>query len=231
MLLNARSIRNKWLEFQVVISTEPVEIIGITETWVDTAGRDFEGKYRLPGYSLFHQDRAGRAGGGVMLYAKNHLNSVQIQIVTPYEIVGAEVRGSEPKVQVFVCYQPPKHPLDADLALYETLSALVWEKTSVLAGDFNCSEVDWETHLAVGEGLRLLDFKHDNFLSQKVREPTRGANVLDLIFCSEDDLASNVVVGECLAGSDHHMVWCTVGSNVGPEVVRPRDRLNLRRAD
>ena len=50
-----------------MISTEPVKIIGITETWVDTAGRDFEGEYRLPGYSLFHQDRAGRAGGGVML--------------------------------------------------------------------------------------------------------------------------------------------------------------------
>ena len=214
-----------------MISTESVEIIGITETWVDTAGRDFEGEYRLPGYSLFHQDRAGRAGGGVMLYAKRHLNPVQIPIVTPYEIVGAEVRGSEPKVQVFVCYRPPKHPLDADLALYETLSALVWEKTSVLAGDFNCSGVDWETDLAVGEGLRLLDFKHDNFLSQKVREPTRGANVLDLIFCSEGDLVSNVVVGECLAGSDHHMVWCMVGSNAGPEVVRPRDRLNLRRAD
>ena len=27
------------------------------------------------------------------------------------------------------------------------------------------------------------------------------------------------------------MVWCTVGSTVGPEVVRPRDRWNLRRAD
>ena len=47
-----------------MISTEPVEIIGITETWVDTAGRDFEGEYRLHGYSLFHQDRAGRAGVG-----------------------------------------------------------------------------------------------------------------------------------------------------------------------
>ena len=42
-------------------------------TRVDTAGRDFEGEYRLPGCSLFHQDRAGRAGGGVMLYAKRHL--------------------------------------------------------------------------------------------------------------------------------------------------------------
>lgn len=231
VLLNARSIRNKWLEFRAMISTAPVEIIGITETWVDTAGRDFEGEYSLPGYSLFHQDRAGRAGGGVMLYAKRHLNPVQIPIVTPYEIVGAEVRGSEPRVQFFICYRPPKHPLDADLALYESLSALVWEKTSVLAGDFNCPGVDWETDLAGGEGLRLLDFKQDNFLSQKVREPTRGTNVLDLIFSTEEDLVSEVVVGECLAGSDHHMVWCTVGANAGPEVARPRERWNLRRAD
>ena len=114
-----------------MISTEPVEIIGIIETWVDTAGRDFEGEYCRHSYSLFYQDWTGRAGGGVMLYAKRHLNPVQIPIMTPYEIVGAEVRGSEPKVQVFVCYRPPKHPLDADLALYEKLSALVWEKTSV----------------------------------------------------------------------------------------------------
>ena len=55
--------------------------------------------------------------------------------------------------------------------------------------------------------------------------------MLDLIFCSEDDFVSDVVVGECLAGSNHQMVWCTEGSKVGPEVVRPRDRWNLRRAD
>ena len=179
-----------------------MEINGITETFVDTDGRDFESEHRLPGDSLFHQDRAGRAGGCVMFYAKRHLNPVQILIVTPYEVLGAEVRGSEPKVQVLVCYRPPKHPLDDDFALYETVSALVWEKTSVLAGDFNCSGVDWETDLAMGEGLRLLDFEHNNFLSQKVREPTRGAYVLDLIFCSEDDLVSDEVVGECLAGSN-----------------------------
>ena len=89
----------------------------------------------------------------------------------------------------------------------------------------------WEIDLAMEEGLSLLDFKHDIFLSQKVREPTRGANVLDLIFCSEDDLVSDVVVGECLAGSDHYMVWCTVGSNVGPEIARPRDQWKLRWAD
>ena len=69
----------------------------------------------------------------------------------------------------------------------------------------------------------MLDFKHDNFLSQKVREPTRGAYVLDLIFCSEDDLVSDVIAGECLAGSDYCMVWSTVSSNTGPDVVRSLD--------
>ena len=100
-----------------MISTEPVEIIGSTETWVDTIDRDFEGEYHLPGYSLFHQDQAESAGGGVMLYEKHHFNPVQIPIVTLFEIVGAEVLGSELKVQVFVCYQTEKHPLNAYLAL------------------------------------------------------------------------------------------------------------------
>ena len=68
-----------------MISTEPVEIIGITETWVDTAGRDFEGQYRLPGYSLFHQDRAGRAGGGVMLYARE-FNTYFINVFTVEDV-------------------------------------------------------------------------------------------------------------------------------------------------
>ena len=166
-----------------------------------------------------------------MLYAKRHLNPVKIPIVTPYEIVGAEVRGCETKVAGFRLLPAPKSP------------SWCWPRSTRLCrpssgrrppswqGDFNCSGVDWETDLAVGEGLRLLDFKHDNLLSQKVLEPTRGANVLDLIFCSEEDLVSDVVVGECLAGSEHHMVWCMVGSNAGPEIVRPRDWLNLKRAD
>ena len=136
--------------------------------------------------------------------------------------MAAEVRGSEPKVHVLVCYRAPKHTSDADLILYKSMSALVWEKTSVLAGNFNCPGLDWETDLAVGEGLRLLDFNHDNLIFQMVGEPTRGAIVLELIFCSEDNLVSDAVVGEYLAGSDHHMVWCTMDSNVGREIMKPR---------
>ena len=37
-----------------MISTTPLDIIGITETWMDTAGSDFKGEYHLPGYLMFH---------------------------------------------------------------------------------------------------------------------------------------------------------------------------------
>ena len=59
-----------------------------------------------------------------------------------FEIMRVDVRVSGLNVQIFVCNRPPKPPLDDDFALYESLSALVWEKASVLAGDFNCPDVD-----------------------------------------------------------------------------------------
>ena len=184
-LINARSIRNKMLEFRAILSTFHPDIIAITETWVDTVRKDLEEEFHLPGFTLFHQDRAGQAGGGVMLYVKRRLTPVSLPIATPFEIVGADVHGSRTAIRFVVCYRPPRHPLDADLALYETLSGLLRGKASVLAGDFNCPGVDWNRDLAFGEGLRLVDFKLDNFLYQMVREPTRGENVLDLIFSTE----------------------------------------------
>ena len=93
-LINARSIRNKMLEFQAMVSTFHPDIIAITETWVDTVGRDLEEEFHLPGFTLFHQDQTGRAGGGVMLYVKRSLTPVYLPIATPFEIVGADVHGS-----------------------------------------------------------------------------------------------------------------------------------------
>ena len=51
------------LNKEQVTGAPPVQIIGKTETWLYTTGRDFEGQYRLPGYSEFQQDRAGYAEG------------------------------------------------------------------------------------------------------------------------------------------------------------------------
>ena len=44
MLLNARSIRNKFQEFRCMVAVECLDVICITETWLNTDGRDFEGE-------------------------------------------------------------------------------------------------------------------------------------------------------------------------------------------
>lgn len=230
MLFNARSLRNKLVEFRAMVSSFNWDIIAISETWLDTGGRDFEGEYALPGYDLFHCDRRNRVGGGVLLYVRRHLTPVLVPIVSPYEIVGAELRGCDPVLQLFVVYRPPHRNIEYDVALYDRLSRLLQDKTSLVLGDFNCA-VDWDLGAAVGEGSRLVDFALDNFLTQAVREPTRGDNILDLIFSTDEDLISEVEVGACLAGSDHRVVSCRVGIGSDPEAPLYRERLNLRRAD
>ena len=53
---------------------------------------------------------------------------------------------------------------------------------------------------------RFLECLEDNFLTQLVREPTRGAAPLDLLFAIGECLVGDVEVGGCLGQSDHEMV-------------------------
>ena len=46
----------------------------------------------------------------------------------------------------------------------------------------------------------------DNFLMQLVREPMRGAALLDLLCTNRECLVGDVEVGGCLGQSDHEMV-------------------------
>ena len=230
VLLNARSIRNKMLEFRAMVATSRYDLIAITETWLDTAVRDFAGEYHLPGYSLFHRDRQGRVGGGVLLYARSHLLAVVVQTDSHHELVCAEIRGCVPRLQVLVVYRPPHYPRDSDTALYEDLSNIIQDKTTLVVGDFNC-HVDWASYATGAEGQRLVEFSDNNFLAQMVSVPTRGRNTLDLVFTTDEDLISGLEVGPGLAGSDHGMVSFDVLVGSEGERYSSGRRLNLRRAN
>ena len=212
------------------MATEKLDIICITETWINTERRDFAGEFHLPGYVMFKRDRGRRAGGGVMVYIRDHITAVLKPIDSPFELIGIEIRGSDSVLHLFVVYRPPHSPMDQDLELYDSLSRLMQDETSVIVGDFNCI-VNWDLDTAVGEGKRLLDFKQDNFLTQAVRCPTRGRNILDLVFASDDDLISDVVVGEHLGTSDHAMVFCKVWHRLVRATPQFVLRPNLRRAN
>ena len=212
-----------------MVAVESLDVICITETWLDTAGRDFEGEYHLPGYKMFHKDRSARVGGGVMIYVRSHIDAVLKSINSPYELLGIEIR-CDVSLHLYLLYRPPNQTQDHDRNLYAALTDLLQDETAVLLGDFNC-RVDWSTQVSAGEGGRLIDFSNDNFLTQMVRSPTRGSNILDLVFTTDEDLITQVSVGECLGSSDHNAVSFRVGVGVEQEQISHKSMLNLRRAD
>ena len=191
--------------FRALLATEKPEIVGITETWIHTNTRDFEGEFEIPGYKTFKKDRLDREGGGVMLYVRGHLDPVECKIETEHEMVGVVLNKLEKKLHIYLVYRPPHQSAESDESLYSNLSTIIRNKFCIVAGDFNCS-VNWKTQTADAESMRLLDFANEEYLTQWVDKPTRGNNTLDLVFSSEDNMISKLSVREKLGKSDHNMI-------------------------
>ena len=230
LLFNARSIRNKFLEFVALMALERPDLVALTESWVRTSDRDFEGEYAIPGYQMYHRDRASRAGGGVMLYVRDSLKVGNIATSTEHEFLGVDLEIGHAAYRVIVVYRPPHQAIADDRSLYDEIRDQIDGKTCVLLGDFN-SHVDWETGESPAEYTPLLEFVNDNFLTQWVREPTRGNNILDLVLTSEEDIVTDLSTGEKLGNSDHRLVRFTLRV---PET-RSREsavrKFDFRRAD
>lgn len=76
LYFNARSIRNKFEEIELLIGSYKIKIhiIVITETWLDKNEIDF---FNLENYNTFHSTRE-KMGGGVSIYSHRDLDSCLI---------------------------------------------------------------------------------------------------------------------------------------------------------
>jgi hypothetical protein len=76
--------------------------------------------FSLDGYTLFHQDRIGRKGGGVCSYVRS---SVSCCIYQPHndpscgdiEIMGLKVQCCQSDYFVGLCHYPPNHVYSVDV--------------------------------------------------------------------------------------------------------------------
>ena len=131
---------------------------------------------------------------------------------------------------MILVYRPPAQRQELDRELYHFLEGEIDGKVCVVMGDFNC-HVNWETKEPSSENAHFLNFVNDGFLTQWVKEPTRGGNILDLVLTTEDDMVEEVEVGEELGGSDHRLIRFSIRVPE-TEVIVPRvEKLDLRRAN
>ena len=134
------------------------------------------------------------------------------------------------KYRTVTVYRPPSSTEDQDRDLYNQLNQLTEGRVSIVMGDFN-THVDWATRETRIDNIRLLNFVNEGFFTQWVREPTRGANILDLVLTSEDDIIEEVSVDEELGGSDHRLIRFCIRVPAREAVARAAAKLNFRKAN
>ena len=125
------------------------------------------------------------------------------------EIVIVSVKCHNSMFNIANCYRPSVIDVNFLHPLKEVLSSLSRRDVPIIfTGDLNLPDVDWENHHAPNL------YSQDKFvqcfdsfgLSQKVQEPTRENNILDLVLVNEPFSVLNVSVLPPLSGSDHNCV-------------------------
>ena len=204
---NAHSMGNKQEELEAIVQQASYDLVAITETWWD---HSHDWSAAMDGYKLFRKDRQGRRGGGVALYVKECFEVTELMTgENKVESLWVKIRARANKADILVgvCYRPPNQDEDTDGVFYEQLPEAARSPALVLMGDFNFPDICWEYNLAQKkQSRRFLECMEDNFLMQMIREPTRGAAPLDLLFTNREGLVGDVEVGGCLGQSDHDMV-------------------------
>ena len=130
---------NKIDTLRGIACVEELDIIGITETWLDIAGKHFLPEVGIDGYTFLHRDRVGRRGGGVVLYVTNTLNSyVNTTIKTDRNTLWIDIIIGGKKFVVGIMYRPP----DLDVAASAPLMQELRYNNMCIMEDFNYRRID-----------------------------------------------------------------------------------------
>ncbi|RMC03233.1 hypothetical protein DUI87_20427 [Hirundo rustica rustica] len=206
MYSNAHSMGNKQEELEAMVQQQSYDVVASTETrWDDSNSWSTA----LNGYKLFRRDRKGRRGGGVALY-----------ISGAFGVIGIET--DEDGVE---CLRE-----EVDNLFYKQLENVSGLSALVLLGNFNLLDICWELNTAEKRQFREFLECGEDFLSQLVSEPTRGAMMLDLLFANRDGLVGDMVVGGHLRHSDHEIIEFSIFGEIRRNISKTFT-LDFQRAD
>ncbi len=75
---NARSLKNKLPELEILLRTREYDILAFSETWLDNTVPSALLSFGF--YAVLRKDRLDRRGGGVLLLIRREIDFVQIHI-------------------------------------------------------------------------------------------------------------------------------------------------------
>ena len=196
------------------------DVMAITETWTNaTICSSF---LCIPGYKLVvRMDRAdttnGR-GGGILVYAKSTLICHEIALSSDIIQAGAiQIKLTDQCLNIYVIYRSPNSSLENNMQINQLIRDI--PENSVILGDFNYPNVNWELLTANGHATDFLDAVNENFLTQHVTFQTHdGGNILDLVMSNIPNRVTSATENGKLGNSDHCIIITEVEAMVSTHV-------------
>jgi Reverse transcriptase (RNA-dependent DNA polymerase)/Endonuclease-reverse transcriptase len=235
LYINAQSILSKVDELACIANDVKPDLILLTESWcreeISNAFLQIPGYDMQPELRMDRTDTAAGVGGGLLVYGKQGMQIVPCKNQTDFnQHCSFKVRNGKQETTVFLVYRPPRQTADV-LQRLESFIDTIGERT-ILIGDFNVPDIDWQEGAAGSAATRrILEKCDDKFLEQMVTFPTHNkGNILDLVLTNVPEEVLNVEAAGNLGTSDHTMLLVSIaGEN---EIQQDTDEvLNWWKAD
>ena len=220
---NVRSLKTegKLDEISILAETENIDVITISETWLDDTFPDQ--LLALSGFQPpIRRDREAGLGGGVALYARNNLPCRRCTELEPpgTECIWVEIITHIGKLILGVYYRPPGQAAEIRDLFMNNLAHSISSaidlnpKILLITGDFNDRCQRWDTaHTDSELGQRLFDLVAQYNLHQLISEPTRvseySESLLDLMITDSPGYILNSGILPPISSSDHSVVFCS----------------------
>ena len=212
-------------------------IICLTESHLSPNIRDAE--VAIKGYQIFRTERANEVSrGGIIVYIKHGLEP-QAKIVSSGSLNSIEYQViylEKMNLLLITVYRSPQSVGNSFTTVMsridETLHQFEGKCSSIIMnGDFNLPDIVWD-HGEISSSdnnwlnhRTLKNFAEKHALVQKIDQPTRLNNILDLVFTNNDELFSEYVVESSPSLSDHNIIIgnSIYGSRHPIEKIAPND--------
>ena len=222
MNVNCQGLKSKTQEFATVLQYTKPDIICGTESWLGGVkpGKSPDADHIksseiFPDYlNIYRNDRNLQGGGVFILVHKTIISEEKPDLVTDCETEWVKIKTTNQRDLYIGSFYMPKRKKKDLQELQKSINKITdngkLHKDFIIAGDFNCPDICWQTHTAGSSGedhkvqQELINIAISTELSQVHLTPTRGPNVLDLVFTTNPSLVKS---STSIPGiSDHDIV-------------------------
>ena len=200
------------------------DIIALSETHL--SGDILDVELNMKNFTLYRADRKERSHGGVALYIKNEL-ATDLEVLTKFsnkttELLSVHIKKLD--LVIINVYRPPNTSAtdfrDVLDHIKTTVNNLPKPTTEILLmGDFNLPHICWQTMNVIGgsaqdrwQAEEFLSIIKDSCLSQFIRDPTRGRNILDLLLSNSPNIVHSYELTDT-ALTDHRLLTVKAAIN------------------